>query len=309
MKAVIGKDRDNFLYLLLLAFVLVATSVISLSQPGNLLSPLFIQSAERNFAPLPVLSETSSFPVLSAQAALAIDGDSSVTLYEKNPDSRLFPASTTKIVTALVAMDYYQPDTVLTVGKVRVEGQKMGLREGEEITVGNLLYGLLVYSANDAAEILAQNYPGGRDGFIFAMNAKAKELTLTNSLFRNPAGLDGSDQVTTARDLIRVSTVAMKNPYFAEIVGTKEKNVQSVDGKIKHKLTNINELLGVVEGVKGVKTGWTESARENLVTYIERDGHKVMIALLGSQDRFGETKELIDWIFKNYTWKEVKLPS
>ncbi|MBI4157887.1 D-alanyl-D-alanine carboxypeptidase [Candidatus Woesebacteria bacterium] len=308
MKA-LSKDRDNFLYLLLLAFVLVATSVISFSQPSDFFSPLFAQSSQRSFAPLPVLPQSSSFPILSAQAALAIDLNSGVSLYEKNPDSPLFPASTTKIVTALVAMDYYAPEAVLKVGRVTVEGQKMWLKSGEEISVSDLLYGLLVYSANDAAEVLAENYLGGREGFILAMNAKAEELSLTNTLFRNPTGLDGSDQVTTARDLTRVSEVAMKNPFFAEIVGTKEKTVTSVDGATKHKLTNINELLGKVPGVTGIKTGWTESARENLVTYLERDGHKIMIALLGSQDRFGETKELIYWIFKNYTWKEVRLPS
>lgn len=308
MKSIV-KDRDKFLYLLLLAFVLVATSVISLSQPNSALRPFLVQSSERKFAPLPILSDTSFFPVLSAQAALVIDLDSNVSLYEKNPDSALLPASTTKIVTALVAMDYYAPETILKVGRVTVDGQKMWLKAGEELSVQDLLYGLLVFSANDAAEVLAENYPGGRDVFISAMNAKAKSLSLTNTLFRNPTGLDGNDQVTTARDLTRVSRIAMKNPFFAEIVGTKEKTVTSIDGLVKHKLTNINELLGVVPGVMGVKTGWTESARENLVTYIDRDGHKIMIAILGSQDRFGETKELIDWVFKNYTWKEVKLPS
>ena len=96
---------------------------------------------------------------------------------------------------------------------------------------------------------------------------------------------------------------------FAKIVGTKNIIVKSTDDKIVHRLTNINELLGVVPGVMGVKTGWTENARENLVTYIERDGHKVFIAILGSSDRFGETKELINWIFENYTWQSVTLPT
>ena len=100
----------------------------------------------------------------------------------------------------------------------------------------------------------------------------------------------------------------MKNPLFSQIVGTKEKVVESYDGKIKHKLVNINELVGKVEGVLGVKTGWTQDARENLVTYIERDGSRVMIVLLASQDRFGETRELIDWIFENYEWREVTYP-
>jgi D-alanyl-D-alanine carboxypeptidase (penicillin-binding protein 5/6) len=101
----------------------------------------------------------------------------------------------------------------------------------------------------------------------------------------------------------------MEDPRFAEIVGTKTQVVRSIDGKIAHYLTNINELLGKIPGVLGVKTGWTENARENLVTYVNRDGHRVMIAVLGSQDRFGETKELIDWIYSSYQWQEVKYPN
>lgn len=302
-------------YLALLAFLLISTSALSLSRISPATQSLsgvdeFIRATSgKTFPPIPVLSSSNpSFPVLSAESALAVDLDSGMRLYEKNPDSALLPASTTKIVTALVAMNYYPDGLVLTVGDVNVDGQKMGLVSGEEITVNNLLYGLLVFSGNDAAEVLAQNYPGGRDGFIIAMNLKAKELNLTDSYFINPTGLDGNGLRTSARDLVRVSVVAMQNPRFAKIVGTKEKVVTSLDGKIVHKLQNVNELLGEVAGVLGVKTGWTEDARENLVTYVDRNNHKVMIAILGSQDRFGETKEVIDWIFSNYNWKEVKPP-
>ena len=260
------------------------------------------------FPPNPVLAADSSFPILSAQGALAVDLDSGISLYEKNPDTKLLPASTTKIVTALVALDTYPLDQVITIGRLKIDGQKMGLFQGEQITVENLLYGLLVFSANDAAEALASSFPGGYDAFIEAMNTKAKDLSMANSYFLNPAGLDGSTQITTAEDLIRVSEVAMKNLTFSKMVGTKMISFSDTTGKIKYNLKNINELLGVVPGVLGVKTGWTENARENLVTYVERDGHKVMIAVLGSQDRFGETKELINWIFANYQWQEVKLP-
>src|SRR5205085_9676867 len=135
-----------------------------------------------------------------------------------------------------------------------------------------LLYGLLVYSANDAAEVLAMEYPGGRDLFIQAMNLKAEELHLTQTHFNNPTGLDDEGHYSTARDMTFLGEVAMRDPFFSLVVGTKEKVVQSEDGKIVHRLKNINELLGVVDGVKGVKTGWTENARENLVTYVERDG-------------------------------------
>jgi len=295
----------RLLYLSLLSFVFITSTALSLS--GGMVTSGRPPSASDNqlLASLPTLDAEATFPIISARAALAVDLDSGVTLYEKNPDKLLLPASTTKIITALVAMDYYPEEMVLKVGKFKVEGQKMGLVEGEEITVGNLLYGLLMFSANDAAEVLAQNFPGGRDSFIAAMNQKAQQLHLENSNFVNPSGLDGGNHFSTARDLVRVSQIAMENPKFAEIVGTKEKEIKSVDGLISHKLVNINELVGSVDGVLGVKTGWTEDARENLVTYIERDGKKIMIAVLASQDRFGETKELIEWIFDNYQWKEV----
>jgi D-alanyl-D-alanine carboxypeptidase len=299
----------KFFHIALLAFVFIAVTALALSSESFKENLSEKKNEERVFSALPVISKEASFPIISAQAALAIDMDSQVTLYEKKPDSPLLPASTTKIITALVAMEYYPLDLVVKVPLVKIDGQKMGLIQGEEITVESLLYGLLVYSANDAAEVLALNFPGGRDLFITAMNLKAKELGLVHSKFSNPAGLDDGDgHVTTARDLIRVSEIAMQDPLFAEIVATKEKTVKSTNGKITHKLRNINELLGVVPGVLGVKTGWTENARENLVTYIERDGRRVMIVLLASQDRFGETKELIDWIFTNFTWQEVKPP-
>lgn len=254
---------------------------------------------------LPVLSNSSAFPILSAQGVIAVDENSGVSLYEKDADSQLLPASTTKIATGLVAMGYFSPEEVVTIGRMRVDGQQMGLYQGEKLTARDLFDGLLIYSANDAAEALAAAYPGGRDAFVAAMNEKARELNLKNTHFINPTGLDEEGHVSTARDMIRLAQVAMRNPLFAEIVGTKEKIVKSQDGKIVYNLRNINQLLGKVDGVVGVKTGWTENARENLVTDVERGERKVIIALLGSQDRFGETKEVIDWVFSNYTWKEV----
>lgn len=303
------KKKDRFLYLVILSFVFISTSALSISgqipAPVQLINQL-IKKPSKEFPHIPVLNFNSSFPTFSAQGVMAVDLTSGVPLYQKNPDNALLPASTTKIVTALVALDTFPLDHVITVGKVKVEGQKMGLVMGEQMKVEDLLYGLLVYSANDAAMVLAENYPGGYDNFIIAMNEKAKALSMKNSSFQNPVGLDGLTQISTARDLVRVSEVAMRSPEFAKIVGTKNITVKDVSGSKKHNLKNINELLGVIPGVMGVKTGWTENARENLVTYIERDGHKIMIAVLGSQDRFGETKELIDWVFSSYKWEEVR---
>ena len=260
-------NKNHFLYLTILVFVFISTSALAISGQIPVAKPL-PKKTVKIFSPLPVLSEHSSFPVISAEGALAVDLSSGISLYAKNPDAKLLPASTTKIVTALVALDAYPLDRIIKVGKVRIDGQKMGLAMGEEMRVEDLLYGLLVYSANDAAEVLAEGYSGGREAFVNAMNQKARDLSLKNTSFYNPSGLDGNGHVTTPRDLIRVSEVAMRNPEFAKIVATKEIVVSDISGKTLHRLANINELLGKVPGVLGVKTGWTENARENLVTYI-----------------------------------------
>lgn len=299
-------DRNNFFYLLLLSFILISTSAISMNydfrNPIENINPI---SNTKAFSDIPLLKEGVGYPVLSAQSVLAVDVVSGVYLYEKDPQKTLLPASTTKIVTALVAIDTYEPDQILKVGKVSVDGQKMGLIWGEEMKFIDLLKGLLIYSSNDAAEVLANNHPGGRDLFIALMNKKSSDLGLTNTHFTNPSGLDNSAHYSTAKDLITISRIAMQNSIFSEIVGTREETVKSVNGKLTHKLVNINKLLGEVDGVLGVKTGWTENARENLVTYVDRNGKKVMIVVLGSSDRFGETKELIDWIYSNYSWEKV----
>lgn len=298
-------------------FIFISTTALSISGQNKNLKyntdhsnskVLSFSTSKEYFTPLPVLLEDSVKPEISAESALAIDVESGVTLYDKEPDRILLPASTTKIITALVAMDYYPKESVLKVGKINIDGQKMGLIEGEEIIADALIKGLLISSANDAAEVLAQNYPGGRQAFINAMNEKVKELSLNNSYFSNPSGLDAINHKSTAQDLVRASSYAIENSYFLDIVGTKETQVQNVDGKIVHRLVNINELVGNIDGVLGVKTGWTENALENLITYVDRDGKKVMIAVLGSDDRFVDTKNLIDWIFSNYEWRQVSYP-
>lgn len=300
-----------FLCIIAVSFVFLSTTAISLNKVAEENKTVFPKTkiTEKRFPDNPVLKKGATFPILSAQGVIVEDLGSGITLYEKNSSANLLPASTTKIITALVALDSYSLDQVMTVPKgASVEGQKMGLYVGEQMKVEDLLYGLLVYSANDSAMTLANNYPGGFDAFIAAMNEKAKALNMTNSHFENPVGLDGLTQITTAKDLLRASEVAMRNPIFAKIVGTKSITLADATGKSKYYLKNINELLDTTPGVLGIKTGWTEGARENLVTYMERDGHKLIIVVLGSQDRFGETKELIDWVFNNYDWQRVVVP-
>jgi D-alanyl-D-alanine carboxypeptidase len=288
----------NLIYLSMLALVLTATTALSLIKPTINILPKVLGAKEKpstDLSLLPTLHATT-FPVLSAQGAIAVDLNSSTTLFEKSPDTPLLPASTTKIMTALVALEFYNLDDPIKAGSIKVEGQKMGLEKGEELTVQSLLNGLLIYSANDAAEVLASAFPGGRDAFIEKMNDYTKILHLKHTTFTNPTGLDDPRHLSTARDLIHISEFALRNPSFAEIVRTKEATITSTDGSIVHKVKNINELLGTVEGVEGVKTGWTENARENLVTYVVRGNKKILIAVLGSQDPSAKPKLIIGYL-------------
>lgn len=261
----------------------------------------------------PVSFTNQNPPNLTARSVVVMDKDSSVVMYSKNEKLWLLPASTVKMMTALVAFEYYQPDDVLVVGEVEDRGQDMRLVKGEKITVQNLLYGLLLASANDAALVLAQNYPGGQQAFVMAMNEKAAKLHLNNTYFANPTGLDSDKEgrllpdfsYTTALDLTRLAGWALKNPTFSEMIATEKITVTDLSAKIVHRLFNINQLLGKIEGLKGVKTGWTEDAGGCLVSYVERNGVGIITVVLGSQDRFGETIKLIDWAFSNHRWENI----
>lgn len=254
--------------------------------------------------PFPVNIREEKPPGLSAKSVVVLDALSSRIIYAKNEDLKLFPASTTKIMTAVIALENYSPEEIFTVGKIEKNGQTIGLLPGEKITVKNLLYGLLVASGNDVAQVLADNFGGGQQAFITAMNRKAQELGLTNTHFENPAGIDHSNHYSTALSLAKLSLYALKSPLFAEIVATPKITIFDIRGKIPHKLTNLNELVGKESGVLGVKTGWTQEAGECLVTYFREDQKEIITVLLGSYDRFGETKKLLGWVLKNFSWQE-----
>lgn len=242
---------------------------------------------------------------ISAGGIVITDLDSGVLLYKRNEEQPLAPASTTKILTALVALDSYELDDVLTVKTVINNGQTMGLVPGERIMVENLLYGALIASGNDAAYALAENYPGGVEAFVGAMNDKAKALHLEKSSFTNPIGYDDPNHKMTPFDLSRLATVALSNRTISKMVAIPQITISDVTHTYFHSLKNINELLGKIPGVGGIKTGWTEDAGENLVTLVERNGRRVVVVVLHSKDRFGETTRLIDWIYDNYQWQTI----
>ncbi|MFC1711504.1 D-alanyl-D-alanine carboxypeptidase family protein [Patescibacteria group bacterium] len=288
--------------------------LLFLIQPTqNFYSKLVLKSGRPVYRKIDIdLPEVSLYPVnitgkappyFSAQSAVIVDVPSMTVIFSKNPDTSLLPASTTKIMTALVALDHWQVNNVLEVKNVLQVGQTMKLVEGEKITVENLLYGLLVQSGNDAAYTLADNYPGGFDNFIKKMNEKSQELNLNSTFYLNPAGIEANGHLTTAHDLAILASYALKNEMIAKIVAIPSITVTDVSFQIQHELNNINQLVGKVPGVKGVKTGWTENAGECLVSYIERDEKQVLIVVLNSQDRFVDTTALINWVFNNFSWE------
>ncbi|MBI2019184.1 D-alanyl-D-alanine carboxypeptidase [Candidatus Daviesbacteria bacterium] len=252
---------------------------------------------------IPPISKNLPVPSFSARAVLIKDLGTGSALFQKDVNISYPIASTTKIITALVANEYFKQNSVLTVGKsAAMPGSKVGLYQGEDLSFRSLLYGMLLNSGNDAAFALAENYPGGVLGFVSAMNKKVMDLELKNTHFDNPAGFDSPKHYSSAADLAVITEEALKDSTLARIFATKETNIVSLDKKYTHQLFNLNRLLSDVKGVLGVKTGTTEGAKENLVTLVERDGHKVLLVLLGSDSRFAETTKLIDWTYSNFDW-------
>lgn len=259
-------------------------------------------------APYPQIISPDLIPQITATSSVVLDVDSSVVMYEKNADTPLAPASTVKIMTALVGLDHFRPDDVVEVTEINTEPRVMGLAIGEKITVESLLYGILMHSANDAAVAIAASYPGGTDAFVSKMNEKAASLHLSHTHFTNPVGFDDPDEYITARDLSRLGLVALKNPLLSKIVSTRTITVSDVSYTRFHDLTNVNQLLGRYPGVAGFKTGFTEEAGENLIAYAIRPNGKILTVVLGSRDRFGDTENLLTWSFTNFHWVHPDLP-
>lgn len=252
-------------------------------------------------APIIPTSNNLAAPSFTAISVFAIDPISGLVLFAKNPNQRLKPASLTKIMTSLVALDYYQPDSTLTVNNgAKSLGNTAKLVAGDQMIEADMLYALLVPSGNDAAVTLAENYPGGYQAFIDAMNTKAQSLGLQNTHFSNVSGVEGPNHYSSAYDMAMMAKAGLQRNEFLNIVSTSKVTLKSLKGYL-YPLETTNKLLGK-NGVLGVKTGWTPEAGECLVSYSIRDNHPVITAVMGSADRFGETQKLLDWIYQNYSW-------
>lgn len=279
---------QGFIILVLFNIVLVSGIIFLKSEINK--NPVGL-SAEESSKVLPIL--TKAQVNVDSKAFIAYDTDARVVVAGKNENLRFAPASAAKIMTAIVSLEAYAiDDTLKAVGVSSVVGSKMGLFEDEEMTVLNLLYGLMLPSGNDAAYVLASNYTGGFSAFVARMNEKAKELNMQNTKFFDPAGYDDNNY-TTAIDMARLGAFAIKNPNLAKIVATRYISVTDVTGQNVHELTNLNEMLGK-NGVNGIKTGFTDEAGGVLVTSINHENRYYIVVVLKSPDRFADTKSVID---------------
>lgn len=250
-------------------------------------------------------------PQVSAEAAIVMHADTGTVLWEKNADAQMLIASTTKIMTALIAVENCDLGEEVTILPewAAVEGSSMYLKAGETYTLEELLYGMMLSSGNDAATAVACHVAGDVDTFAALMNEKAAELGLSDTSFENPHGLDSADHHSTARDMATLAAYAMGNADFARIVSTRNVEIKGLT------YVNHNKLLWQCEGVIGVKTGYTMAAGRTLVSCCERDGTRYICVTLNDRDDWDDHRALYEWAFGEYSYalaaspeKGVELP-
>jgi len=250
-----------------------------------------------------------SLPSVAAQSAILIDTDSGDIIYELNSNKRLPMASTTKIITAIVAIESGMPlDKIITITKkmTGAEGSSIYLYQNERFTLNDLLYALLLNSANDAAEAIAISVAGSIEKFAEMMNEKVKELNLKDSNFTNPHGLDNEMHYTTAYDLAKITAHALENEIFVEIASAKNKIIypKNADGTNNESgaryLRNHNKMLRLYKDAIGVKTGFTKRSGRCLVSAAERNGTKLVAVTLNASDDWNDHIEMLDYGFANY---------
>lgn len=241
-------------------------------------------------------------PSVSAKGAILLNGETGEVYFGKNADLRLPMASTTKIMTALVAIESLPLDTVIAVDRAAVgtEGSSVYLYAGEELTLESLLYALLLESANDAAVAIAYGVAGGIPEFADLMNEKARSLGLTDTHFENPHGLDSEEHYTTAHDLAVITAEALRSESFKAIVSTYKKVIPQRNTDGVRLLINHNRLLRSYEGCIGVKTGYTRRSGRCLVSAAERDGLLLVAVTISAPNDWQDHTEMLDYGFSMY---------
>lgn len=253
-------------------------------------------------------NSANDFPTINSRAYIVLDRKSSTVILGKNHNQRKKMASTTKIMTSLVVIENCNLSDTVEISKKAgsTGGSRLGLKTGDKITVNDLLYGLMLCSGNDAAVALAEYVAGSINNFSELMNNKALELGLTNTHFITPHGLDADEHYTTAYELAILSNYALKNETFAKIVGTKEYTI-TINNNVKT-IRNTNELLGNLNGVYGIKTGFTNGANRCLVTACKRGDMDIICVVLGADTkkfRSTDSIKLMEYAFSHFEYVDI----
>jgi serine-type D-Ala-D-Ala carboxypeptidase (penicillin-binding protein 5/6) len=252
----------------------------------------------------PELAAFVEKPVLTARSVLAYDLNSGSMLYTQNFDEKLPVASLTKLVTALVVVDSgkLNDEVEILESDTRVIGANAGLVAGERLKISDLLKSTLISSHNDSTLAMSRYVGGTVDNFVRMMNIKARSLGMASTNFENPIGFDHHDHYSSAHDLQLVLEKFLENETLNEIVRTPEAEIKAMNMPYTHKLTTTNKLLLEDSSVIGVKTGYTTEAKGNLVVRSVRDRADVVTIVLGSDNREGDTRKILDWIHAVYRW-------
>ena len=248
-------------------------------------------------------------PEIVGQAGLVMDVLTGKVLYEKNAHSPFEPASTTKIMTAILALEKGNLSDIVVTSEepLRVDGSRIYLEEGEKLTLEQMLYGMMLNSGNDAAVAIAEHIGGDIESFVKMMNAKAREIGAYHTTFVNPSGLPDEGHLTTAYDLALISRYALLNlPEFRKIVSTKTLEIPWQAEEWDRQLINLNKLLWNYEGADGVKTGYTSTAGRTLVASATRDGWQLISVVLKSDANiWSDSMALLDYGFENFEIKNL----
>ena len=252
----------------------------------------------------PGVSFAAALPEVVGQAAILVDGGTGQVLYEKNARIRMYPASTTKTLTAIIALEKGRLTDIVQVPPEAgaVEGSAIGLKTGEKLTLEDLLYAMMLNSGNDSAVAIAVHIGGSVAGFAALMNKKAVELGAVDSHFRNPNGLPDDNHYTTAGDLALITRCAMQNEAFRKIVCTMTRNIHRDEPEAQTFLLNHNKMLWDYQGAVGVKTGYTTLANQCLIAAARREDRDLIAVVLGSEGAniWSDCAALLDCGFQQF---------
>lgn len=291
----------KILYLLMTIFIISSNTYIIYADDEN----ETITQAEY----IEAVNQTSEEPNINSRIAVVYDRKTGNILYGKNENKKTAMASTTKIMTAIIVLEKGNLSETITVSEkaAGTGGSRLGLKANDKITMNDLLYGLMLKSGNDSAVAIAEAVGGSVEEFAQLMNNKAQELGLESTHFVTPHGLDNPEHYTTAYELAKLADYALKNEKFAQIVNTKNYTV-TINGYSKN-ISNTNELLGYLQGVNGVKTGFTNNAGRCLVTSVNRNNFEIISVVLQADTKKFRTTDsikIIEYAYKNYEYVNIK---